>query len=409
MKVHVKRGLHSVWYLWALTPFQLLTDVVSPRVVFNKRFMYLNKQEQNDFFSKIKCLKFRIKKSIFLVGVLSILSTKIEAQNKSTSYQNQQPTGTYISYDKGWYELFINNKLFSSTFYDDFIFHNPEEKETIPYSPNCPYLQEPSENYWYLTNNNSGKNYISLLEGGHAKVKYTDVAETAIPLMYNPMSLASNDFDIRVLIDKTTNANFSGIYIGSRNMHDGIHISIMNIRDRNYKAFGYDFYDDGIVKNQQTIETDYIFSELTNELRVKKEGEDVTVYINGYDIYHINKSELKNHSSIGLLASGSSDRNLVVFNSCYVNIISNIPQLKTNTESNIVKIKKSGTLFLVPVTLNNVLNIDFIFDSGASDVSVSPDVAMTLIKTGTIKKEDWLEGAYYQLQMAQWLKVKDLK
>ncbi|MCW5914916.1 MAG: retroviral-like aspartic protease family protein [Chitinophagaceae bacterium] len=61
-----------------------------------------------------------------------------------------------------------------------------------------------------------------------------------------------------------------------------------------------------------------------------------------------------------------------------------------------VKLKKSGGVYEVPVELNGVLKIDFIFDSGASDVSISPDVALTLIKTGTIKESDWLPGAYYK-------------
>lgn len=61
-----------------------------------------------------------------------------------------------------------------------------------------------------------------------------------------------------------------------------------------------------------------------------------------------------------------------------------------------VKLKKVGGVYEVPVELNGVLKINFIFDSGASDVSISPDVALTLIKTGTIKETDWLPGAYYR-------------
>jgi predicted aspartyl protease len=35
-------------------------------------------------------------------------------------------------------------------------------------------------------------------------------------------------------------------------------------------------------------------------------------------------------------------------------------------------------------------------DSGASEVSITPDVALTLMRTGTIKQEDWLEGRTYK-------------
>lgn len=57
--------------------------------------------------------------------------------------------------------------------------------------------------------------------------------------------------------------------------------------------------------------------------------------------------------------------------------------------------KNEGGTYSIPATLNDVLKIDFIFDSGASEVSISADVALTLIKTGTIAAEDWLESKSY--------------
>lgn len=62
-----------------------------------------------------------------------------------------------------------------------------------------------------------------------------------------------------------------------------------------------------------------------------------------------------------------------------------------------VKYTKSGGVYLIPVLINDVLQMKFIIDSGASDVSISPDVVLTLIKTETIKKRDWLPGKQYQL------------
>lgn len=55
----------------------------------------------------------------------------------------------------------------------------------------------------------------------------------------------------------------------------------------------------------------------------------------------------------------------------------------------------SSGIYEVFTTLNDVLNISFILDSGASEVSITPDVALTLVRTGTIKDEDWLEGKTY--------------
>ncbi len=77
-------------------------------------------------------------------------------------------------------------------------------------------------------------------------------------------------------------------------------------------------------------------------------------------------------------------------------IIKMLNNLNSNYLSNRIKLKKKDGVYHIPVKLNSVLDIDFIFDSGASDVSITPEIALTLIKTGTIKESDWLEGAYYQ-------------
>jgi aspartyl protease family protein len=64
--------------------------------------------------------------------------------------------------------------------------------------------------------------------------------------------------------------------------------------------------------------------------------------------------------------------------------------------SNSIKILKTENgLIEVPIVLNDVLKINFIFDSGASEVSLSPDVALTLIRTGTISESDWLPSQTY--------------
>jgi len=63
----------------------------------------------------------------------------------------------------------------------------------------------------------------------------------------------------------------------------------------------------------------------------------------------------------------------------------------------IVKMKKhSGGTYEFPVEINGVLRINLIFDSGASEVSISPDVALTLLRTGTISDADWLPSKEFQ-------------
>lgn len=57
---------------------------------------------------------------------------------------------------------------------------------------------------------------------------------------------------------------------------------------------------------------------------------------------------------------------------------------------------KKGGVYEIPITINEALKINFIFDAGASDVSISSDVALTLIRTGTIKNEDFIGTATYK-------------
>ena len=63
---------------------------------------------------------------------------------------------------------------------------------------------------------------------------------------------------------------------------------------------------------------------------------------------------------------------------------------------NEIKLISVGGVYEIPVVLNEVLRINVILDSGAADVSISPDVVLTLIRTGTINKSDWLAGQVYQ-------------
>jgi uncharacterized protein YigE (DUF2233 family) len=70
---------------------------------------------------------------------------------------------------------------------------------------------------------------------------------------------------------------------------------------------------------------------------------------------------------------------------------------KTAKVKRVIKMEKSVSgIYEIPVLLNGVLKMSFIYDSGASDISISPDVALTLIRTGTIKKDDFIGTQTYQ-------------
>lgn len=69
--------------------------------------------------------------------------------------------------------------------------------------------------------------------------------------------------------------------------------------------------------------------------------------------------------------------------------------LSTDNSNIIAMTKKSGT-YEVPVIVNGSLKLNFILDSGASDISLSPDVVLTLIRTGTITKDDFIGSNTYR-------------
>jgi tetratricopeptide (TPR) repeat protein len=63
----------------------------------------------------------------------------------------------------------------------------------------------------------------------------------------------------------------------------------------------------------------------------------------------------------------------------------------------VVPMVSNGGTFTVPVTINGQLTLNFIVDSGASDVSIPADVVMTLVRTGTITDADFLGKKSYRM------------
>ena len=62
-----------------------------------------------------------------------------------------------------------------------------------------------------------------------------------------------------------------------------------------------------------------------------------------------------------------------------------------------VPLKAEGGALLVPVVINDSVKLDFMLDSGASVVTIPADVAMTLIRTGTLTQADYLGRETFQL------------
>ena len=62
-----------------------------------------------------------------------------------------------------------------------------------------------------------------------------------------------------------------------------------------------------------------------------------------------------------------------------------------------VALKRDGGVYILPVSINRVITLDFILDTGASEVSIPADVVLTLLRAKTISEADFLPGQSYSL------------
>jgi clan AA aspartic protease (TIGR02281 family) len=91
-----------------------------------------------------------------------------------------------------------------------------------------------------------------------------------------------------------------------------------------------------------------------------------------------------------------------------------VPPSKRTGRTFDVALRQEGGVFVVPVTINNTLSLNFIVDSGASDVSIPVDVVLTLMRTGSITQADFLNKETYTLAdgstvPSQVLRIRSLK
>ena len=71
------------------------------------------------------------------------------------------------------------------------------------------------------------------------------------------------------------------------------------------------------------------------------------------------------------------------------------PKTSSTTE---IPLKDGGSgVYELPVKVNGVITLDFILDTGASEVNIPADLAVTLWRAGTITDNDFLPGKAYTL------------
>ena len=62
-----------------------------------------------------------------------------------------------------------------------------------------------------------------------------------------------------------------------------------------------------------------------------------------------------------------------------------------------IRMQKQGDVYVVPVAVNNAITLNFVVDSGASYVSIPSDIVQKLMRTGTLRKSDFLGTATFRL------------
>jgi clan AA aspartic protease (TIGR02281 family) len=62
-----------------------------------------------------------------------------------------------------------------------------------------------------------------------------------------------------------------------------------------------------------------------------------------------------------------------------------------------IPMEKTGDVYTVPVRINGQITLRFTVDSGASDVQLPADVALTMVRTGTLSPSDFVGSETYTL------------
>jgi hypothetical protein len=79
-----------------------------------------------------------------------------------------------------------------------------------------------------------------------------------------------------------------------------------------------------------------------------------------------------------------------------------------------VPLRRLGVALIAPVTINNAIQLPFVIDSGASDVSIPANVVSALMQAGTISSADFLGKRTYTLAngssvISPMFRIKSLK
>jgi aspartyl protease family protein len=211
-----------------------------------------------------------------------------------------------------------------------------------------------------------------------------------------PVSLNDYDFAIDVSISKESRAFVIGMVIYDK---PETYSRILLYPTEN--KIGYERTEDGMVVEESILGEVNYYKGRSNTISLIKKNGEINVVFNGYVIN--SNIKIGDGGLFGLIASPLPVYTPAVFESVDIDLTKEMKNI------NEIPLKKLGGVYTLPIKLNGVLDIDFIYDSGATDVSISPDIALTLLKTGTIKESDWLPSQFYQFADGSIAKSKRFK
>ena len=62
-----------------------------------------------------------------------------------------------------------------------------------------------------------------------------------------------------------------------------------------------------------------------------------------------------------------------------------------------IQIQRRGSAYVVPVRINQTITLPFILDTGAAELVIPVDVALTLVRAGTLSREDFIGTGRYTM------------
>mgnify|MGYP003585082433 CR=1 FL=1 len=309
---------------------------------------------------------------------------------------------TYYLFGENFYDVLNKKNIAKCDAFNFFKFKDKNKNNYLSFTDNFNCGQ--NENWvMFYAMKEMGFNY-KFIDLKNEKL-YLEITEDNISTDFRllnptPYKLEKNDFDIKINI------------ISQEKCISGITINNKNYLTNNYT----DQYRIGFTKDASSIIFEKMINEVyveeeiinvtglikeKNELRLLKESNELKIILNNSLVYtHSNYTY--SGESIGLYCFGKKGT--------YTYLDDFSLKIKVlNEESQAIKMKKNGTIYEIPITLNDVIKTDFIIDTGASNVSITPDLALLLIRSGTITTEDWLKDKYYKFADGSTAKSRTFK